>query len=182
MTSTEVRQTQRPRRAMVETSHSTFCNHSRSKVDQHAEPAMRQSNNMAKPGNPVGEAIATAAPTKVTPKPLRRNSDSARTTKSPQQTIQAKHGRLSEANAQLKSCVQELRRELNGLRACALGHADCDCPIARYNQDRAKRIAAGYYSFWSSHGEKAIIMSPRGPNSLPPGMDCERSTMMDDDC
>jgi hypothetical protein len=83
------------------------------------------------------------------------------------QTIQAKHGRLGEANAQLKSCVQELRRELNGLRACALGHADCDCPIARYNQDRAKRVAAEYYSFWSSHGEKAITMSPCGPNSSP---------------
>jgi hypothetical protein len=81
------------------------------------------------------------------------------------QTIQAKHGLLSEANAQLKFCVQELRRELNGLRAFALGHADCDCPIARYNQDRAKRVAAEYYSFCSGHGEKAITMSPRGPHS-----------------
>jgi hypothetical protein len=77
----------------------------------------------------------------------------------------AKHGRLSEANAQLKSYVQELRRELNGLRACALGHADCDCLIARYNQDRAKKVAAEYYSFCSGHGEKAITMSPRGPHS-----------------
>jgi hypothetical protein len=81
------------------------------------------------------------------------------------QTIQAKHGLLSEANAQLKFCVQELRRELNGLRAFALGHADCDCPIARYNQDRAKRVAAEYYSFCSGHEENAITMSPRGPRS-----------------
>jgi hypothetical protein len=81
------------------------------------------------------------------------------------QTIQAKHGLLSEANAQLKFCVQELRRELNGLRGFALGHADCDCPIARYNQDRAKRVAAEYYSFCSGYEENAITMSPRGPRS-----------------
>jgi hypothetical protein len=73
---------------MIEINHSTFCNHSRWKVDQYAEPAMRQSNNVAKPGNPVGEAIATAAPTKPTPKPLRRNSDSARTTKLQQQSAE----------------------------------------------------------------------------------------------
>jgi predicted RNase H-like nuclease (RuvC/YqgF family) len=69
------------------------------------------------------------------------------------QTIQARYERLNETNAQLKTCVQGLRRELNRLRACALGHAGCDCPIARYNQDRAKRVAAQYYSFCSSHGE-----------------------------
>jgi hypothetical protein len=80
------------------------------------------------------------------------------------QTIQAKYERLSETNVQLKSCVQELRRQLNGLRAYALGHAGCDCPIAWYNQDRAKRVAALYYSFCSGHGEKAITMSPRGPH------------------
>jgi hypothetical protein len=81
------------------------------------------------------------------------------------QTTQAEHGRLSETNAQLKSCVQKLRSELNGLRACALGHADCDCPIARYNQDRAKRVAAEYYSFCSGHGETAITTSLRGSHS-----------------
>jgi hypothetical protein len=80
------------------------------------------------------------------------------------QTIQAKYGRLSEANAQLKSCVQELRRELNGLRACALGHADCGCPIARYNQGQTKRFIAEYYSLCNSHGETVITMSPRGPH------------------
>jgi predicted RNase H-like nuclease (RuvC/YqgF family) len=79
------------------------------------------------------------------------------------QTIQAKYERLSETNAQLKTCVQGLRRELNSLRACALGHAGCDCPIARYNQDRAKRVAAQYYSFCSGHGEMAITASPREP-------------------
>jgi hypothetical protein len=81
------------------------------------------------------------------------------------QTTQAEHGRLSEANAQLKSYVQELRRELNGLRTCALGHAYCDCPIARYNQDRAKRVVAEYYSSCSGDGEKAITVGPRGPHS-----------------
>jgi hypothetical protein len=96
------------------------------------------------------------------------------------QTMQAEYGRLSETNAQLKFCVQELRRELNGLRACALGHADCNCPITRYNQDRAKRIAAEYYSFCSGHQEKA--MSPHGPHPQPLGMDCEQSTMKDDNC
>jgi hypothetical protein len=81
------------------------------------------------------------------------------------QTIQAKHERLSETSARLKSYVQELRSELNGLRACALGHAGCDCPVAQYNQDRAKRVAVEYYSFCSDHGETAIIMNPHGPDS-----------------
>jgi hypothetical protein len=62
------------------------------------------------------------------------------------QTIQARHGRLSEVNAQLNSYVQELRRELNGLRACALGRAICDCPIARYDWDQTKRSMAQYCS------------------------------------
>jgi hypothetical protein len=84
-------------------------------------------------------------------------------------------------NAQLKSCVQELRKELNGLREYALGHTDFDCPVAQYNQDRAKRVAVEYYSFCSDHGETAIIMSPHGLHLQPPGMACEQFTITDDD-
>jgi hypothetical protein len=62
------------------------------------------------------------------------------------QTTQAKYKCASEANAQLESYVQELRRELNGLQTRALGHADCDCPIVWYNLNQAKRIIAEYYS------------------------------------
>jgi SMC interacting uncharacterized protein involved in chromosome segregation len=61
------------------------------------------------------------------------------------ETMQAKGADLSKTNAQLKSCLQELRRELNGLRASALGHADCD-PVDRYNQNQAKRVIAEFYS------------------------------------
>ena len=38
------------------------------------------------------------------------------------ESIRAKSARLSETNAQLKSYVQELRGELNGLRSLALGN------------------------------------------------------------
>jgi hypothetical protein len=47
------------------------------------------------------------------------------------ENVQANDTYLSKTNTQLKSCLQELRRELNGLRASALGHADCDCPVDR---------------------------------------------------
>jgi hypothetical protein len=62
------------------------------------------------------------------------------------ETIRAKGSRLSETNAQLKSYVQELRGELNGLRAVALGHGDCDERLARYNQVQAERVMRDYYS------------------------------------
>jgi hypothetical protein len=62
------------------------------------------------------------------------------------ETMQANGADLSKTNAQLKSCLQELRRELNGLRTSALGHADCDCPVDRYNQNQAKRVIAEFYS------------------------------------
>jgi hypothetical protein len=62
------------------------------------------------------------------------------------ETIRAKVGRLSETNVQLKSYVQELRGELNGLRALALGHGECDDRNARYNQVQAERVLAEYYS------------------------------------
>jgi hypothetical protein len=62
------------------------------------------------------------------------------------QTTESEYERLSEDNAQLKSCVQELRQELNELNAFALGHADCDCPIVEYNRAQAKRFIAECYS------------------------------------
>jgi hypothetical protein len=62
------------------------------------------------------------------------------------ETIRAKGSRLDETNAQLKSYVQELRGELNGLRALALGHGDCDDRLARYNQVQAERVMRDYYS------------------------------------
>jgi hypothetical protein len=65
------------------------------------------------------------------------------------ESIRAKGGRLSETNAQLSSYVQELRGELNGLRAVALGHRECDNRLARYNQVQAERVMAEYYSICS---------------------------------
>ena len=62
------------------------------------------------------------------------------------ETIRAKGSRLSETNAQLKSYVQELRSELNGLRSIALGHGECDARLARYNQMQAERVMRDYYS------------------------------------
>jgi hypothetical protein len=62
------------------------------------------------------------------------------------ENIRVKGGRLSETNTQLKSLVQELRGELNGLRAYALEHGDCDDRLALYNQVQAKRVMAEYYS------------------------------------
>jgi hypothetical protein len=62
------------------------------------------------------------------------------------QTIQEKGSLLGQENAELKTMVQELRRELNSLRAIALDHQQCDCHVARYNHNQAERIAAGYRS------------------------------------
>lgn len=68
------------------------------------------------------------------------------------QSIQEKGGRLSEANAQLKAGVQELRGELNGLRAMALYHQVCNCQVAEYNYNQARRYAAKYSSTYMGHG------------------------------
>lgn len=62
------------------------------------------------------------------------------------ESIRAKSARLSETNAQLKSYVQELRGELNGLRSLALGHGECDERLARYNQVQAERVMRECYS------------------------------------
>jgi hypothetical protein len=63
---------------------------------------------------------------------------------------------LSATNAQLKSYAQELRKELNRLRVCALGHADCDYKLAWYNQGQVEGLAAGYYSSCGGHGGTVI--------------------------
>jgi hypothetical protein len=61
------------------------------------------------------------------------------------QTMQARYEVLSEANTTLESHVQELRRELNGLRACVPGRADCDYPTYQYNWGQRKRVIAERY-------------------------------------
>jgi hypothetical protein len=62
------------------------------------------------------------------------------------ETIRAKGSRLSETNMLLESYVQELRGELNGLRALALGHSGCDDRLARYNHVQAEKVLDQYYS------------------------------------
>lgn len=57
--------------------------------------------------------------------------------------IEVKHRKLSAMNSSLKKQVQDLRGELTGLRTHALNHQDCNCQIARYNVNQAKRVAMG---------------------------------------
>jgi hypothetical protein len=73
------------------------------------------------------------------------------------ENVRVKVRGLSATNAQLKSYAQELRQELNGLRVCALGHADCDYKLALYNQGQEKRPAAEYY--WSYGGHSGIVIA-----------------------
>jgi hypothetical protein len=79
------------------------------------------------------------------------------------EVIRAKGRRLCETNAQLKSCVQELRQELNGLRAMALRHNDCDAMLAWYNKAQADRVMREYYSTCSGLGG----MVPPGKQTEP---------------
>jgi hypothetical protein len=72
------------------------------------------------------------------------------------ENVRVKVRGLSATNAQLKSYAQELRQELNGLRVCALGYADCDYKLARYNQGQVEGLAAGYYSSCGGHGGTVI--------------------------
>jgi hypothetical protein len=57
--------------------------------------------------------------------------------------IEDKHRNLSALNAALKKQVQDLRGELTGLRTVALNHQGCNCRIARYNVNQAKKVAMG---------------------------------------
>lgn len=59
------------------------------------------------------------------------------------ENIEVKHRNLSAMNSALKKQVQDLRVELTGLRTHALNHQDCDCQIARYNINQAKKVAMG---------------------------------------
>jgi hypothetical protein len=72
------------------------------------------------------------------------------------ENVRARVRGLSETNTQLRSYVQELRQELNGLRACALGHAGCDYELARYNQGQAERLVAEDYSSCGGHGDTVM--------------------------
>lgn len=63
------------------------------------------------------------------------------------QTIESKCNHLSAANGELKRQVHGLAGELNGLRAFALQHQGCNCPVAGYNFNQAKRVAADLQAF-----------------------------------
>lgn len=63
------------------------------------------------------------------------------------QTIESKFNHLSAANGELKRQVHDLAGELNGLRAFALHHQGCNCPVAGYNLNQAKRVAADLQAF-----------------------------------
>lgn len=63
------------------------------------------------------------------------------------QTIESKCGHLSAANSELKRQVHDLAGELNGLRAFALQHQGCNCPVAGYNLNQARRVAADLQTF-----------------------------------
>lgn len=71
------------------------------------------------------------------------------------QFIQERARHLSEANAQLKAKVQDLRGELNTLRALALYHQECNCEVSQYNCHQAERVAAEYRSTYLGHGSPA---------------------------
>jgi hypothetical protein len=74
------------------------------------------------------------------------------------QTIEEKGSRLGQENAELKTMVQELRRELNILRSMALDHQQCNCHVARYNQKQAERVAAGYRSFCDGQNYGNVVI------------------------
>lgn len=57
------------------------------------------------------------------------------------ETTDDRHCNLSALNNVLKKQVKELRSELTGLRAYALDHQDCNCPITTYNVNQARRVA-----------------------------------------
>lgn len=59
----------------------------------------------------------------------------------PDKTIVVKCNRLSTANQELKRQVREFTGELNGLRAAALQHHSCNCPVACYNFNQARTVA-----------------------------------------
>jgi len=119
---------------------------------RHSKTRNNNNNNSKRAGS--GEASKTADEKK---KVLReKNKVAAAKCRQRQrrqaETIRSKGARLSEDNAQLKSYVQELRQELNALRAYALGHGECDARLAAYNHAQADRVLAEYYSSACSGG------------------------------
>lgn len=63
------------------------------------------------------------------------------------QILESKCNHLSAANGELKRQVRDLAGELNGLRAYALQHQGCNCPVAGYNLNQARRVAADLQAF-----------------------------------
>lgn len=57
--------------------------------------------------------------------------------------IEDRHRNLSALNSALKKQVQDLRGELTSLRTVALNHQGCNCRIARYNVNQARKVAMG---------------------------------------
>ncbi|KAM0722581.1 hypothetical protein Q7P37_002022 [Cladosporium fusiforme] len=86
--------------------------------------------------------------------------------------IEVKHRKLSAMNSSLKKQVQDLRGELTGLRTHALNHQDCNCQIARYNINRAKRVAMGADApsptMGFGGGSLSYLRSPPGMGGMSP--------------
>lgn len=78
-------------------------------------------------------------------------------------TIEDKYYNLSALNNVLKKQFQELRDELSGLRAHALGHQDCNCLISKYNGNQARKMAMGV----DKEGSLNFSGYPQGHASLP---------------
>lgn len=87
--------------------------------------------------------------------------------------IEVKHRNLSAMNSALKKQVQDLRGELTGLRTQALNHQDCNCQIARYNINQAKRVALGAEApsptmgFNGDGRSFSYLQSPPGMGGMP---------------
>lgn len=62
------------------------------------------------------------------------------------QNIKSKCDHLTAANKELKRQACNLSFELNGLRASALEHQSCDCLVASYNHNQARRVVANLYA------------------------------------
>lgn len=69
------------------------------------------------------------------------------------QAIELKCNRLGTANKELKRQVRELTGELNRLRAFALQHHSCSCPVTCYNFNQARRLAANLQAFGRTGAE-----------------------------
>lgn len=88
--------------------------------------------------------------------------------------IEVKHRKLSAMHSSLKKQMQDLRSELTGLRTLALNHQDCNCQIARYNINQAKRVAIGVEApspnmgFCGIGPSLSYLQSPPGMKAMSP--------------